>query len=147
MSSILERHKPAAAARTHLLLAALLWTAVGAVLLGVGAYWASGAPIPYRPLLLGLAVGIGLLKAHFVLSRTARRGVGRIRSRGDGRCIGGFLSLPTWAFVAVMMLAGYLLRHGLLPRGIVGVVYVAIGTALLVAARRLWRAWYGFGGS
>ena len=91
--------------------------------------------------LLGLAIVAGALKAHFVLKRTAGRMIERIRVRGDGRCLGGFVSLPTWGFVILMMGLGYLLRHGLLPHTVVGVIYVAVGAALLLASRRIWSAW------
>ena len=138
----LEAYKPAAKARTHLLLAALLWSAVGTGLLIVGYRWVVGGSLPYSGPLLGAAVVAGLLKAHFALRRAAARTTARIESRGDGRCIGGFLSLPTWGFVLLMMLLGYWLRHGLLPRAIVGLIYVAVGVALASASRQLWRAWY-----
>ena len=58
----------------------------------------------------------------------------RIERRGDGRCIGGFLSLRTWALVALMMVAGRTLRHSFVPAVIIGLAYAAVGTALLVAA-------------
>jgi len=143
MRNRLDAYKPAASAQSHLLLAAMMWTGVGAVLLFFGVRWLFDARGPYVFVLLAVAVAAGLLKARFVLEHTTRRAIERIRTRGDGRCIGGFLSLRTWAFVAVMMTAGRLLRGGLLPRPVVGFVYVAIGTALLLASRRLWCAWYG----
>ena len=142
MSNPLEEYKPAASARTHLLLAALLWTVVGGMLLILGVRWSILAAIPYVWLLLALAITAGVFKALFILEHTARRTINRIRERGDGRCIGGFLSIRTWLFVLLMMLAGYFLRHSALPRAIVGLIYTAVGTALLVAARRLWGAWY-----
>ena len=37
---------------------------------------------------------------------------------------------------------GALLRQGLLPRVAVGILYVAVGSGLLVASRRLWAAWW-----
>lgn len=137
----LEAYKPAANARTHLLLAALMWTVVGGTLLVVGARWALLTQLTIALPLLALAVAAGAFKAHFVLKRTARRMIDRIRVRGDGRCLGGFVSLPTWAFVFLMMGLGYLLRHGLLPRPVVGFIYVAVGAALLLASRRVWSAW------
>jgi hypothetical protein len=143
MSNPLEDYKPAASARTQLLLAALLWTVVGAMLLFFGVRWSILAEIPYVWLLLALAITAGVFKALFILERTARRTIDRIRERGDGRCIGGFLSIRTWLFVGLMMLTGYLLRHSALPRAIVGLIYAAVGTALLVASRRLWGAWSG----
>jgi hypothetical protein len=37
---------------------------------------------------------------------------------------------------------GRFLRGGLVPRAIVGLIYAGVGTALLVASRQLWYAWY-----
>jgi len=142
MSDFLNSYKPAASARWHLLLAAMMWTVVGAALLFVGVRWELAGHIPHVSLLLTLAVVIGLLKGRFVLERAAERIIERIRTRGDGRCLGGFLSLRTWGFVALMAGTGRLLRGGLLPRTIVGFVYAAVGVALLLAARRVWYAWY-----
>ena len=143
MRERLEALKPVASARTQVLLAAAMWSAVGAVLLLVGADWVLwGAGPHFSPWLIAVAVLVGALKARFVLRRTAARLVERIRSRGDGRCVGGFLSLTSWMFVAAMMGMGYLLRHGLLPRTEVGLIYVAVGSALLLAATSIWRAWY-----
>ncbi len=137
----LNAHKPATSARYHLLLAALMWTIVGAVLLLCGARWVLAAPTAYSWALLAVAVLAGVCKARFVLGRAARRLIGRIDARGDGRCIGGFLSVRTWALVAAMALAGRMLRGGA-PRVLVGLVYVAVGTALLLAGRHIWYRWH-----
>ncbi len=139
--SLAQSLKPAAAARTHLLLAALLWTTVGGVLLVLGARWALAVRLWWMAPVLAMAVAVGALKAEYVLAHAARRAIERIRARGDGRCIGGFLSIRTWLFVLLMMALGYALRHGLAPKPAVGVLYVAVGTALLLAARRFWLAW------
>ncbi len=144
MHEQLDAYKPAAPARVHLLLAALMWTVVGGVLALVGGHWLLGAPSAYPGLWLILAAAAGWLKARFVLQSTARRVVDRIRTRGDHRCIGGFVSWRTWAFIAVMATIGYVLRHGLLPHAVVGFIYVAVGVALLVAATSIWRAWHRY---
>jgi hypothetical protein len=133
-------HKPAASRRTHILLAAILWSAVGTLLLVLGIRWT--LPARAAALLLPFAVLAGVLKARFVLDRVARRVIDRIRTRGDDRCLGGFLSPKTWALVAVMMIAGRLLRGSPLPRTIIGLLYITVGTALLLASRRQWRAWH-----
>jgi len=39
-----------------------------------------------------------------------------------------------------MMGAGYVLRHSGVPRPALGVLYVAIGTALLLGSTPLWQA-------
>jgi hypothetical protein len=76
-----------------------------------------------------------------VLSRTARRAAARIARRGDGTCLGGFLSWQSWLFVLGMMAAGAALRRSALPRTALGVVYVAVGIALLWGSRVFWAAW------
>ena len=140
--SPLERWKPRAAGRTQLLLAAALWSCVGAALLLAGARWnLRGAGAPGGFLLVALGAAAGLLKGWFVLDRAARRIADRIASRGDGRCIGGFLSARSWLLVALMSGAGRLLRGGLLPLPVAGTLYVAIGTGLLFSSRIAWLRW------
>ena len=92
------------------------------------------------PLVAVGAIAIGAVKSRLVLDRAARKIIERIRVRGDGRCLGGFLSLRTWALVVVMMVAGRLLR-GTVARSIVGPLYLAVGTALVLSSRLSWRAW------
>lgn len=145
MGKRLEAYKPAAPARLHLLLAAAMWSVVGAALLVFGARWTITAEVSHAWLLLGIAAGVGALKARFVLDRTVAGMIERIRRRGDGRCIGGFLSVRSWAFVVLMVVTGRLLRGTLLSRALAGFIYTAVGVALLLAARRLWYAWYVHG--
>lgn len=142
MANWIETYKPAASRRTHLLLAAAMWTVVGSLLFYFGAHWVVRSGARHAELQIAAAVAVGVVKAFLALDRAAGRIVTRILARGDHRCIGGFLSLKTWLIVAVMATVGRLLRAGLLPMHVVGLLYAAIGTALLVGARNFWRAWY-----
>lgn len=137
-----ERWKPRAAERTQLLLAAALWTCVGTALLVAGARWdlrAAGARD--GALLVAVGTAVGLLKGRFVLDRAAARIADRIAARGDGRCVGGFLSLRSWLLVGLMSAAGRLLRGGGLPPALVGTLYVAVGCGLLFSSRVAWLRW------
>ena len=136
-----ERLKPAAPARRHLLLAAAMWTVVGSALVVVGTVWTLRVPHPLSPWLLPIAVALGCLKARLILDRAGRRIVARIEARGDGRCLGGFLSLRSRALVAVMIIGGRLLRAGGVDLHVVGLLYVVVGTGLLLASRIPWLAW------
>jgi len=135
-----ESHKPAAAVPTQLMLAWLMWAMVGSALVGFGARWLWGAAPVVAPWLAAGAVAVGAVKSRLVLDAAARRIVARICARGDGRCLGGFLSLRTWGLVFLMTVAGSLLR-GTLARGIVGPLYITVGTALCLSSRLFWHAW------
>jgi hypothetical protein len=129
---------PAASRSTHLLAAALMWSLVGLGLLIAGILWILRSGSPWAPPMIVLAGLLGWFKARFVLSRTAERTVRRIEERGDGRCLGGFLSWKSWLLVAGMMLLGRFLRHSSLPLLWRGLIYAAIGAALFLASRRIW---------
>jgi hypothetical protein len=138
----LERWKPRAGGRTQLLLAGAMWSVVGALLLGFGTVWtleALGDGAGSLALILGVLAG--LAKGRYVLDRAAGRITDRIARRGDGRCLGGFLSWRSWLLVAVMSAAGRLLRGGLVSHAIVGPLYAAVGAGLLYSSRVPWRRW------
>ena len=141
-----ERWKPAAPARTHVLAAAAVWTGVGMGLGMAGLVWTAEADAPWPWLLVPLAVAVGLAKGRLALDRAARRAAGRIRARGDGRCLGGFLSWRMWLFVLGMMLLGGALRRSSVPRPVLGFVYTAVGASLLWGSRIYWRVWRGWPG-
>jgi len=146
MRSWKEDYKPRASSRVQILLAAAMWSVVGGGLFYVGAYWITdGRPTPAGIALLLAGMGAGIVKSRLVLDRTAARILTRIASRGEGRCVGGFLSVRSWLLVLGMIILGRLLRGGLLPTAVAGVLYVAIGTGLLASSRIAWRVWFNKG--
>ena len=127
-------------------MAAGLWTAVGLGLSTLGFIWCFASRIPWPFVLAALGIVAGSLKGRFVLRRLAEKNAARVIRRGDGQCLGGFLSVKTWLLVAVMMTSGILLRRSGVPHPILGVLYSAIGTALLAGSIPLWKARRRFGG-
>ncbi len=144
MSSLADKLKPSAPVRAHLFLAAALWTVVGSTLVFFGVWWVRDDGRALLWWLLIPVVVIGFLKAHFILMGAATRITTRIIERGDGRCLGGFLSPMTWLLVLGMMGGGRLLRAGGIPMGIVGLIYAGVGLALFVASFRMWSVWRGY---
>lgn len=135
-ASFIHRMKPRASARVQLALAASMWF-VASLILGIrGTIWL--AQTDSWLLLFGLAAGVGVLKARFLLDRVARKAAARIHERGRSECAGGFLSWQSWALVAAMIAGGHALRLTATPRPVLGVLYVAVGVALLVAGRIYW---------
>jgi hypothetical protein len=137
----LRRFKPAARARTQVFLAAALWTGVGAGLAGAGVVWSLSAPALWPAAILAAALFLGFFKGRFALEATARRIARRIAARGDGTCLGGFLSWKTWLFVLAMMGLGAVLRRSEVPRAALGLLYCSVGVALLWGSRVFWAEW------
>ncbi len=134
------RLTPAASRRTHLLAASLMWTLAGLGLCTAGTIWMTDSRSRWVAPVAILAIAAGALKGRFILDRAGERIIRRIDRRGDGWCIGGFLSWRAWCLVATMMVLGRLLRLSPLPLLPRGAIYLAIGVALLIASRGLWIA-------
>ena len=135
--SLLDRFNPRASVRARLAGAVGAWTTGATVLLVRGVHFLRDQPAVLA--LVGLAIGLGVLKSRLVLDRAARKAVGRIRGR-DRVCFFGFFSPKAWSFVVLMMGAGMALRRSGIHRAVLAVVYVGVGAALLVATRIFWRA-------
>lgn len=135
--SWLARLKPGASTNTNLLVAALMWSFIGFYLMVRG--YLLGPPLPGMFLLL--ALGLGTIKAFWLIERAARKNIARIVARPDGMCLGGVYSWGMWGMVVCMMVGGRLLRNSAVPPLVVGVVYVAVGWALLLSSRLIWREW------
>ena len=132
-----DRLKPMASVRVQLLLAAAMWL-VAAGILGVrGAMWVGESSSAGWFFLLAIAVGI--LKSQLLMERVAHNAVARILERGCTRCAGGFFSLKSWALILLMVAGGHALRLTEIPRPALGVLYVAVATALLIGDRIYWR--------
>ena len=133
----LARLKPGATTNTNLLVAALMWSFIGFYLMVRG--YLLDQPLPGMFLLL--ALGLGTMKALWLIERAARKNIARIVARPDGMCLGGVYSWGMWGMVVCMMVGGRLLRNSAVPPLVVGVIYVAVGWALLLSSRLIWREW------
>jgi hypothetical protein len=144
-----RRLTPRAGILPQLIAAAVLWAVGTGVLLVRGVYYLIAQDevdrFGYGVALIGLvAVAIGLVKARLILIRYAQKAVRRIRTRGRA-CFFGFFAPTSWLFIVVMMGGGMMLRRTPLVdywwgRTFLGILYVAVGTALLIADVIFWRA-------
>ena len=134
----LQRYKPGVSIRTHLLLGALIWTIVGFFLLTNGFVLV----LIESHLWYGLTgLLLGTAKAFFILDRMARKNIKRIKEFEDKVCFGSVYSLKTWFMVAAMIALGRFLRTTVLPGEVVGLIYTAVGWALMLSSRLMWIEW------
>lgn len=133
MFSVSRRHR--------LLFGALVWSGVGLGLGLAGTRWLALHGGGWRWPSWGAAVALGVAKGHFVLAPRAAANARRIAASGADRPLTEAFTGGTWLLVAGMMALGWTLRHSGLAWGIVGFIYAAVGTALLVGSRAAWRGW------
>ena len=131
---------------------AFLWTAVGLMLAIFGFEWMlKGFGWPWALVLAIPFVALGFVKGRFILDKMAKKAVIRIGERGPTAPWWGFYPLRTWLLIAAMMATGIVLRvaipdlffHFHAPDiyfAYIGLVYLAVGVALLHASRTWWAA-------
>ena len=117
-----------------------MWIIVGVGLASVGGYWLLTSAGNRILLMMVLAMCIGLGKSLLILDRAAHRSANRIQRRGEGKCVGGFLSFKGWAMVGGMMFLGRFLRSVSIPLQLLGLLYAGVGIGLLVSSRIFWQA-------
>lgn len=134
--------------RQHLWIAALIWMLVGAGLLTMGAvFWFH---FPYLGSLdakhLGYgvaALSVGLIKGKLILDKTANRVISRVETLQEPnpfKSIFQMFGAKTIALILAMMGIGLILRWAGVSFEIRGLIYLAVGTALLWSCRRYWLA-------
>jgi hypothetical protein len=127
---------PAVPRRWLWLLAGLVWSGAGIVLCVMAGYWLSEAAWPFNVLGAATGLGAGILIYRFGFSRIAGKNINRISQQPHRVCLFAFQAWRSYALIVAMMLLGYGLRHSLLPRLVLGVIYSAIGTGLALSSSR-----------
>jgi hypothetical protein len=141
MGTAWSRFKPAVGKDVLILLCGIMWVAVGSMLLVLAAGWLRETPTER----LGARVTAGLIAAlvihHFGFLRIVDKNLGRIMPVEGKRCVFAFQSWKSYLNIFLMVAMGIALRHSPLPKSYLAVLYVAIGTALILSSVRYLRVW------
>jgi hypothetical protein len=138
-NSEIEKWKPGVPKSALLLMAGTIWLALGVVLDGMAFSWLR-VENPGETLWIS-AVGFvsALLIHHFGFLRIVDKNLGRILPMEGRRCVFSFMPWKSYFLVLVMILMGYLLRHSSVPKHDLALLYLAIGTALILSSVRYLR--------
>lgn len=125
--------------KAHLRVAFFLWAIVGTGLLSVGSHFiwgvAQASPWADPSIWMVVAVVLGYVKGKFVITKVGRRNVARIFTLPDASPLYRTFSVKSWMLVLLMIAIGRTIRFfGAPPMG-VGVIYVAVGVALLIGSQ------------
>ncbi len=122
-----------------LLIAGLIWIAVGSMLLGFSYFWLRDAGNKIVVWTAGSGIILSLFIHHFGFLRVVDKNLGRILPMQGKRCVFSFMTWKSYILVLVMVATGILLRLSPISRTYLSVLYIGIGTALILSSIRYLR--------
>ena len=127
--------------KVSLIIVGIIWLGVGVGLSIAGTNWLLSLGFgPKFFIFLSTAIVIGLLKGIFVLKKVALKYYKRsevIQFNKNDILLGSskILGIKGFILIGLMMIMGALLRHSNIDRPILGIVYLAVGIALVYASK------------
>jgi hypothetical protein len=144
MNPSLRKLKPEVSKKWLIASAGLMWSAAGILLCRLAYHWlaadlsgAWGAVFGG----CGLAAAVGVY--FFGFSKIAKKNIDRLCLFPEKVCFFAFPARKSYLLILLMIGMGYLLRHSLIRKDYLAVVYIAIGGALFLSSLHyygtLWR--------
>ncbi|MFH0789538.1 MAG: hypothetical protein V2B13_18255 [Pseudomonadota bacterium] len=138
-SSETKKWKPGVHKSALLLIAGLTWIGVGIMLDGWSYSWLKNENPSSLLLMSMIGFLLGLIIHHFGFLRIVDKNLGRIMPMEGKQCVFSFMPWKSYALILTMILIGYILRHSALPKYYLAIVYLGIGTALILSSVRYLR--------
>ncbi len=135
----LEKWKPGVPKHWLLLLAGLLWVGAGCMLDYLAWSWLKTETAGKAVLLGALGFSGAMAIHHFGFLRIVDKNLARILPMQGKRCVFSFMPWKSYVLIVGMSLLGATLRHSPLPKPYLAVLYIAIGTALILSSIRYFR--------
>lgn len=135
----LDNFVPQVNRRWLFLAAGLLWGIAGLILWRRAVEWLAAEDTAHALPLLVAGILSGILIARFKFRRLVLKNIKRIRAMPERENIFAFQSARSYVLIVCMMGLGIALRHSSIPRSYLAVLYVGIGTGLLLASLPYYR--------
>lgn len=137
----LQRLTPRIAHRYLYIIAALVWTIAGCLLLFRGMHLFLGDD-HLNWIRLSLSVVSGILFYAFLFSKISSRHTSRIsRLQHDKPCLFSFFNMKSYIIMTLMITSGIMLRKsGIIYPGYLSVLYVTMGIPLFISSLRFYHA-------
>ncbi|GAB4278347.1 MAG: hypothetical protein Kow0056_10550 [Coriobacteriia bacterium] len=137
---MLERLKPGVAKRWLYLIAGVIWTAVGCMLLVLAVSWVKREALAAAAGILAVGIALGAAGGATMFAGIARKNIARIREAPDIACAFSFQAWRGYLIMAFMIALGVVLRHSAIPKPALALTYAAVGTALAYSSFLYYRA-------
>jgi hypothetical protein len=135
-----ERLKPAIDKKYLLLFSGLMWMGVGIMLISFVSQWLKNDSHLFPFLIYGFAAAMVI--HHFGFLRLAKKNIKRILSLEGKPCAFSFMTWKSYLLVMFMVAFGITLRHSLIPKNYLSVLYLGIGLALFLSSIRYLRIFF-----
>ena len=133
----IDKYKPAVTKNVLLFLAALVWACVGTMLLFLAFSWLAEASDTINIYLFaGPGVILALLAHHFGFLKIVDKNLQRILPMDDKQCLFSFIPWKSYLIIVVMVAMGAILRHSVIPKQYLAILYTGIGLALILSSFR-----------
>jgi hypothetical protein len=138
----IEKYRPAARNSSLIFLSGIVWICVGIMLLIYAFSWLSMAPNINIYFFLCSGVILALLVHHFGFLKIVNINLKRILQTNDKKCLFSFIALKSYLIIAVMITLGAILRHSVIPKRYLSILYIGIGLALILSSVRYMRIFF-----
>ena len=139
MAKLSDKLNPAVGKPVLKLLAGSLWLGTGIMLSILGIKWILESVHEYS-VYFGIAgLAASLVIHYFGFSKIVDKNIYRINLLEKKYCLFGFMTWKSYLIILVMMTLGITLRHSSIPREWLSIVYIGIGTALILSSLRYFR--------
>lgn len=137
---------PAVDGPVLLFIGGFVWVCVGVVLLTFSYHWLEsfqgGSRLPF--VIAGLV--LGLVVHHFGFLRIVDKNLGRLLPADQKKCVFSFMPWKSYLTVGIMVGMGGVLRHSPVPKQYLSVLYIGIGSGLILSSMRYFRVMLRQGG-
>jgi len=131
-----NKFTPAITSSYLLIIAGMVWLAVGIMLCNFAYHWMLHYDGKYTILIVIAGIVLAVIFALLKFKRFADKNIDRIRIKPELSCAFSFMSWQTYIIVAFMITGGILLRHSSLPKEYLSILYIGIGGALALSSLR-----------
>jgi hypothetical protein len=138
----IDQYKPAVAKTILLFLAGMLWQCVGIMLLFLAFSWLSTASKIDIYLYSVAGILLALCVHHFGFLKLVDKNLERILHMNGKRCLFSFIPWKSYLIITAMVIMGALLRHSMIPKKYLAILYIGVGLALILSSVRYIRIFY-----
>lgn len=136
------KYKPAVSKNVLIFIAGLAWIFVGIMLLYLAHSWLINASDINIYLFASAGILLALAIHHFGFLKIVDKNLDRILPLDEKKCLFSFITWKSYLLIVIMVAFGIILRHLSISKQYLAIVYIGIGSALILSSVRYIRIFF-----